>query len=91
MEHVLAKKLSVTNKLQKRYQQYWGIAFYGCRLDRKPWKTIQGAGFSSLEYERFAADVDVGSQRYLGNRLTGWINSGLEYLIGPHVLGVAIK
>ena len=91
MEHTMAGKFSPTKKAQKRMAYWWGMLFYGCKLDRKVHKEIKAAGFTEPDYEKFTADVDLGVAGYVGDKLNRFLNWSFVYLIGPHVIGVATK
>lgn len=91
IEHTQAGKLTPTNRAQKRMRLWWGMLFYGCKLDRKVYKDMEDVGFVNVEYEKFTADVDLGASSYIGDRLNRFLNWSFVYLIGPHVMGVATR
>ena len=37
----------------------WERVYYGCSVNNEPWKAIEKAGFKSVVYERFLADLAV--------------------------------
>ena len=60
-------------------------------MDRRLSKNLKEANFHELCIDKFTADVDIGSERYLGKRLNGLINRTLVCMMGPHIIGMAVK
>ncbi len=53
IEHVAARPGSLTALLQRLVRRPWAFIFDGCRPDRDTPRTIEEAGFGSVEIERF--------------------------------------
>ncbi|KAK2152579.1 hypothetical protein LSH36_325g04074 [Paralvinella palmiformis] len=91
MEHVGAKAEVATSQVQNGYRVWWGTLFYGCKPDEKLLQILNQSGFKKVEIDKLAVDIDTGSDRYIGSLLSDVINRFFTYLIGTHVVGVAIK
>ena len=90
-EHVAAHDLTMTSEIHNRGRILWGALFYGCKPDRKLLRLLKESGFTKVEIDQLTADIDTRSDRYIGSLLNDVINRFFMYLIGSHVIGVAIK
>jgi ubiquinone/menaquinone biosynthesis C-methylase UbiE len=59
VEHVAARRGSLTRLLQRAVAPLWQAAGDGCHPDRETWRAIERAGFSELELRHFTLPVPV--------------------------------
>ncbi|MCU0317391.1 MAG: methyltransferase domain-containing protein [Fimbriimonadaceae bacterium] len=66
IEHVAAEKMTPTAYVQRFMKPMWCYCADGCHVDRKSWSTIEAAGFSEVEYERFHLKFPIISPHIMG-------------------------
>jgi SAM-dependent methyltransferase len=66
IEHVAAPRGSWLRRVQRLVRPLWKVAGGGCHPDRETWMAIEGAGFTSVEIERFSTGLPVVSPHIAG-------------------------
>jgi ubiquinone/menaquinone biosynthesis C-methylase UbiE len=55
IEHVAAPRGTPMRRAQQLIRPVWQLCVDGCHPDRETWRSLEAAGFSHLDYERFDA------------------------------------
>ncbi|MEH2203633.1 MAG: class I SAM-dependent methyltransferase [Nostoc sp.] len=66
IEHVAAPQGSLLRQLQNTVSPIWKAIGDGCHPDRETWIALGNAGFSSIHYERFDAQLPIVSPHIIG-------------------------
>ncbi|WP_414518350.1 class I SAM-dependent methyltransferase [Nostoc sp. PCC 9305] len=66
IEHVAAPQGSLLRQIQNTVSPIWKVIVDGCHPDRETWIALGKAGFSSIHYERFDAQLPIVSPHIIG-------------------------
>ncbi|MBN3926329.1 MAG: class I SAM-dependent methyltransferase [Nostoc sp. NMS4] len=66
IEHVAAPQGSLLRQIQNTISPIWKVIGDGCHPDRETWAALGNAGFSSINYERFDAQLPIVSPHIIG-------------------------
>ncbi|MBG1243560.1 class I SAM-dependent methyltransferase [Nostoc sp. NZL] len=66
IEHVAAPQGSLLRQMQSKMSPIWKVIGDGCHPDRETWKSLENAGFASVNYERFDAQLPIISPHIIG-------------------------
>ncbi|MEH1919271.1 class I SAM-dependent methyltransferase [Nostoc sp.] len=66
IEHVAADQGSLLRQIQNTVSPIWKAIGNGCHPDRETWIALGKAGFSSIHYERFDAQLPIVSPHIIG-------------------------
>jgi ubiquinone/menaquinone biosynthesis C-methylase UbiE len=66
IEHVAAPQGTVLRQLQSRMSPIWKVVGDGCHPDRETWIALENAGFTTVNYERFDAQLPIVSPHIIG-------------------------
>ncbi|QLE47372.1 class I SAM-dependent methyltransferase [Nostoc sp. C057] len=66
IEHVAAPKGTVLRQVQSAIRPIWQVIGDGCHPDRETLIALENAGFSSVNYERFDAQLPIVSPHIIG-------------------------
>jgi ubiquinone/menaquinone biosynthesis C-methylase UbiE len=66
IEHVAAPQGTVLRQVQSRISPIWKVIGDGCHPDRETLIALENAGFSSVNYERFDAQLPIVSPHIIG-------------------------
>ncbi|MBC1220044.1 class I SAM-dependent methyltransferase [Nostoc sp. UCD121] len=66
IEHVAAPKGTVLRQVQSAIRPIWKVIGDGCHPDRETLIALENAGFSSVNYERFDAQLPIVSPHIIG-------------------------
>ncbi|MEH2450021.1 class I SAM-dependent methyltransferase [Nostoc sp.] len=66
IEDVAAPQGTVLRQLQRTISPIWKVIGDGCHPDRKTWIALENAGFASVNYERFDAQLPIASPHIIG-------------------------
>lgn len=66
IEHVAAPQGSLLRQIQNTVSPIWKVIGDGCHPDRETWIALGNAGFSSIHYERFDAQLPIVSPHIIG-------------------------
>ncbi|MEH2400532.1 class I SAM-dependent methyltransferase [Nostoc sp.] len=66
IEHVAAPQGTVLRQLQRTISPIWKVIGDGCHPDRETWIALENAGFASVNYERFDAQLPIISPHIIG-------------------------
>lgn len=66
LEHVAAPRGSSTRRRQERIRPVWQRLADGCHPDRETWRTIESAGFRSVELEHFRLNLPLAGPHIAG-------------------------
>lgn len=66
IEHVAAPQGSLLRQLQSTISPIWKAIGYSSHLDRETWIALENAGFASVNYERYDAQLPIVSPHIIG-------------------------
>ncbi|MEH1890182.1 MAG: class I SAM-dependent methyltransferase [Nostoc sp.] len=66
LEHVAAPQGTVLRQLQRTISPIWKVIGDGCHPDRETWIALENAGFASVNYEQFDAQLPIISPHIIG-------------------------
>ncbi|WP_392477824.1 class I SAM-dependent methyltransferase [Nostoc sp. C110] len=66
IEHVAAPKGTVLRQVQSAIRPIWQVIGDGCHPDRETLIALENAGFASINYERFDAQLPIVSPHIIG-------------------------
>ncbi|WP_340090922.1 class I SAM-dependent methyltransferase [Nostoc punctiforme] len=66
IEHVAAPKGTVLREVQSKISPIWKVIGDGCHPDRETLIALENAGFTSVNYERFDAQLPIVSPHIIG-------------------------
>lgn len=66
LEHVAAPQGTLLRQLQSTISPIWKVIGDGCHPNRETWIALENAGFTSVTYERFDAQLPIISPHIIG-------------------------
>ncbi|MEH2145974.1 hypothetical protein [Nostoc sp.] len=66
LEHVAAPQGTLLRQLQSIISPIWKVIGDGCHPNRETWIALENAGFTSVTYERFDAQLPIVSPHIIG-------------------------
>ncbi len=66
IEHVASPQESLLQQLKNTISPMWKAIDNGCHPDKETWIALGKAGFSSIHYERFDAQLPIVSLHIIG-------------------------